>query len=128
AIIERVAQDGVDLAMVFEPGRPDGSVVTARRGLRRYRVHVTGRAAHTGVEPWAGVNANVELAHKVIAIAALDDRDAFLSVTCALVRGGSRINVVPAEASVDVDVRVPDLVTADATHEAIERIVASSVV
>lgn len=113
-----------DLALVFEPGRPDGSIVTARRGVRRYRIAVRGRAAHTGVEPWAGVNANVELAHKLLAVNALDDPDRFLSVTCSLMSGGARINIVPEHASMDVDVRIPDLEVAAEVQAAVERIVA----
>ena len=114
----------VDLALVFEPGRPDGSMVTRRRGLRRYRITVTGKPAHTGVEPWNGINANEALAHKVLALQQLNDRERNLSVTASLVRGGSRINIVPHEAVVDVDVRIPDLAVAAEAHERIEAIVA----
>ncbi len=120
--IERSAE-GAALALVFEPGRPGGEIVTGRRGLRRYRITVHGRPAHTGVEPWSGANAIEELAHKILAVQQLDDRERFLSVTAALVRGGSRINVVPDIASVDVDVRIPDLQTAQRVSDAMDLLV-----
>lgn len=122
-IFEREAV-GADLALIFEPGRPDGSIVRQRRGARRYRITVTGKAAHTGVEPWAGINAIEAAAHKVLALQALNDRERFLSVTVAVVHGGSRVNVVPAEAVLDVDTRLPDDAAAESTHAAVEGIVA----
>lgn len=123
-IFEREAQAGADFALVYEPGRPDGTIVRQRRGARRYRVTVRGKAAHTGVEPWVGVNAIEAASHKVLALQELNDRDRFLSVTVSLMRGGTRINVVPDEAVIEVDSRLPDDETAEATHRAVEAIIA----
>jgi glutamate carboxypeptidase len=125
-IIEAAAP-GTDLALVYEPGRPDGSIVRQRRGARRYRVRVQGKSAHTGVEPWKGVNAIEEAAHKILRLQALNDPDQFLSVTVAVIRGGSRVNVVPDEAVLDVDTRLPDAETAERTHRAVEAIVSDAV-
>lgn len=124
-IIEEQVPD-IDLALVFEPGRPEGSIVTQRRGIRRYRVEVTGKPAHTGVEPWAGRNAIVELAHKILDIAALDDRDRFLSVTPVVMSGGSRVNIVPEKAVLDVDVRIPDIEAAEYVEQRMREIVVAS--
>lgn len=123
AIVERLAAE-VDLALVYEPGRPDGSIVRARHGAHRYRITVKGKAAHSGVDPWAGVNALEAAAHKILALQALNDRERLLSVTVAVAHGGSRLNVVPAEAVLDVDTRLPDSIAAEATHAAVARIVA----
>ena len=122
-IFEREAQ-GADLALVYEPGRPDGTIVRQRRGARRYRISITGKAAHTGVEPWAGVNALEAAAHKIMALQALNDRDRLLSVTVAVAHGGTRINVVPDQAVLEVDTRLPDTTTAESTHRTVESIVA----
>jgi glutamate carboxypeptidase len=121
-IFEREAQT-TDLALIYEPGRPDGTIVRQRRGARRYRIDVRGKAAHTGVEPWAGVNAIEAAAHKTIALQALNDRDRFLSVTVAVVSGGSRINIVPDRATLEVDTRLPDATSAEETHRSVEAIV-----
>ena len=121
-IFEREAQSA-DVALVYEPGRPDGTIVRQRRGARRYRISIAGKAAHTGVEPWAGVNAIESAAHKVLALQSLNDRDRFLSVTVAIAKGGTRINVVPDLAVLEVDTRLPDDESAAATHAAVEEII-----
>ena len=126
-LIEEAGQDA-DLALVFEPGRPDGSIVTQRRGVRRFRLTVKGKPAHTGVEPWAGANANEELAHKVIALHALNDRDRFLSVTVSKMRGGAAINVIPEHAVAEVDARIPDLDTAEEVQRTVDTLASESVV
>ena len=65
-----------------------------------------GRAAHAGLEPEAGVNATVELAHQALAVAALGRTDAGTTVTPTASRAGTTTNTVPAEGSFSVDVRV----------------------
>lgn len=122
SIIERQAPT-TDLALIYEPGRPDGSIVRQRRGARRYRIKVKGKSAHTGVEPWKGVNAIEEAAHKVIGLQALNDPDNFLSVTVAVMHGGTRVNVVPDAATLDVDTRLPDTATAKRVHAEVEKII-----
>lgn len=120
------AADGAALALVFEPARPDGSVVVARRGVRRYRITVHGKAAHAGVDPWNGVNAVTELARKVVALEDLAAGDRSRSVTVSLISGGSRVNVVPDQACADIDVRTSDPAAASAIHADIQRISADN--
>ncbi len=100
------AASGHDVALVFEPARPSGDFVVARRGVQRYRVVVTGVAAHTGVDPSAGVNAIEEAAHHILRLQKLGRELEGASVTVALVSGGSRPNVVPAQAALTVDCRL----------------------
>jgi glutamate carboxypeptidase len=85
-------------ALVCEPSL-DGALKTARKGIARYRLTVTGRAAHTGLDPARGVNAGVELAHQTIAVAGLGYADT------TVMRAGTTENTVPAAASLAVDVR-----------------------
>ncbi len=63
---------GVDAALVLESARPNGNIVSSRKGSGTYRLHVTGRSAHAGVEPEKGINAVVELAHRILALQNLD--------------------------------------------------------
>lgn len=91
--------------LVFEGSADGGLIKTARRGVSLYRVVVTGRAAHAGLEPWRGVNATIELAHQVAAIAAFDQSPAGPSVTPTVASSGTSSNTVPARAWVDVDAR-----------------------
>lgn len=94
-------------ALVLEGSADDGRLKTARKGVAVYELRVRGRAAHAGLEPWNGVNATVELAHQVLALAALDAGPDGATVTPSLVAGGTAVNTVPAEASIQIDVRVP---------------------
>lgn len=94
-------------ALVLEPGTGlEGKLKTARKGVGSYRVRVTGRKAHAGVDFTAGANAIVELARQIERIAAFTDLERGLTVNPGVVRGGTRSNVVPDEAEVVVDVRV----------------------
>lgn len=126
-IFEREAQSS-DLALIYEPGRPDGTIVRQRRGARRYRISVVGKSAHSGVEPWAGVNALEAAAHKILALQALNDRERFVSVTVAVATGGTRINIVPDRATLEIDTRLPNPETAAEIHRAVEGIVATEYV
>ena len=93
--------------LVLEPayGR-QGAVKTARKGVGDYLVKVTGKAAHAGLDFQKGVNAILELARQIEKISGFTDLKKGLTVNVGIVSGGSRTNVVPAEASAQVDVRI----------------------
>jgi glutamate carboxypeptidase len=110
-VIEGAAR-GADLAYVLESPLPGGTLKTARKGTGDYLVRITGRAAHAGVEPQKGVSAISELAHQVQALHALNDFAVGTTVNVGVVRGGTRPNVVAAEAEAQVDVRVQTLAEA----------------
>jgi glutamate carboxypeptidase len=101
-IAEAIA--GAAAALVFEPSE-DGAIKTARKGVSQYTVRISGRAAHAGLEPERGINAAVEAAHQVLAICGLADPVAGTTVTPTVLSAGTAANVVPAAASVAVDVR-----------------------
>jgi glutamate carboxypeptidase len=91
--------------LVAEPSADGGALKTARAGVAQYRIAVTGRAAHAGLEPERGVNAGVEVAHQVLAATALSERTTGGTVTPTVLRAGSTVNTVPATAELAVDVR-----------------------
>ena len=95
-------------ALVLEPARPDGSLVTSRRGSGRYKVVVEGKAAHSGIEPEKGHSAIEELSYKIIALQQLNDYGKGISVNVGIIKGGTAINSVPARAYAMVDVRVSE--------------------
>ncbi|AGM06823.1 M20 family metallopeptidase [Amycolatopsis keratiniphila] len=107
ALIEETAA-GCDAAFVLEASADGGALKCRRKGVSHYRVEVTGRAAHAGLEPEKGINAGIEISHQILAIAALADPVAGTSVTPTVVSAGTTVNTVPAAASVAVDVRVWD--------------------
>jgi glutamate carboxypeptidase len=98
--------------LVVEPALPGGAVKTARKGCGQYTVHVSGVAAHAGVEPEKGASAILELARLVAALPRLADPDRGLSLNVGTIRGGTRPNVVPDDAVAEVDVRVSSMVDA----------------
>jgi glutamate carboxypeptidase len=107
AVVEAEAC-GAAATLVLEPAAgPQGALKTARKGVGWYRLVVTGRAAHAGLDPGKGVNAIEELARLVLACHALADPARWTTVNVGVASGGTRANVVPAEASAEVDVRVP---------------------
>jgi glutamate carboxypeptidase len=94
-----------DVALVLEPARPAGELIIARKGMLQARLHVAGRAAHAGVEPERGRSAVLAAAHATIALHALTGRPGGVTCSVGTVRGGTRPNVVPDEATLEFDVR-----------------------
>jgi glutamate carboxypeptidase len=105
--IEREARRA-KYVLVTEPARSGGKIVTARKGIAQFTVTAHGVAAHAGVEHHLGRSAIHEIAHQVLALEAMTDYTRELTVSVGLVRGGTRSNVVPDRASVEVDVRMPN--------------------
>jgi glutamate carboxypeptidase len=92
-------------ALVLEMATDDGALKTGRKGVSLYELSVTGRAAHAGLEPERGVNASVEAAHQVLAVSALADPAHGTTVTPTALASGTAANVVPARATLAIDVR-----------------------
>ncbi len=98
---------GAQAVLVLEPGTGlEGKLKTARKGIGRYHVTITGHAAHAGVDFAQGASAIVELAHQLQKIAAFTDLERGTTVNPGVIHGGTRSNVIAAEAGAEVDVRV----------------------
>jgi glutamate carboxypeptidase len=93
--------------LVLEPAAGlQGAVKTARKGVGEYRLVVKGVAAHAGLDPGKGHSAIVELARQITAISKLNDLKSGMSVNPGVIRGGTRTNVVAAEAVIEIDARI----------------------
>jgi glutamate carboxypeptidase len=93
--------------LVLEPGTGlEGKLKTARKGVGDYTVIVKGRAAHAGVDFYAGASAVVELARQINQIAGFTRQDQGITVNPGVISGGTRTNVVAAEARAEIDIRV----------------------
>jgi glutamate carboxypeptidase len=103
-LIEEAAA-GIEAALVLEPSAA-GALKTERKGVALYQLEVKGRAAHAGLDPAAGANAAVELAHQLVAVAAFARPELGTTVTPTLVTAGTAANTVPAKAAAHIDVRV----------------------
>jgi glutamate carboxypeptidase len=104
ALIESQAR-AVEVVLVGEPSAEGGAPKVARKGCATYQLHVTGRAAHAGLEPETGVNATIEAARQVVTLAELADPGQGTTVTPTVLAGGTASNAVPEAASVTIDVR-----------------------
>ena len=93
--------------LVLEPSYgPKGAAKTARKGVGEYVLKVTGKAAHAGLDFEKGESAILELAKQIVAISKLVDLKRGLTLNAGAVQGGTRGNVIPAEASAVFDVRI----------------------
>jgi glutamate carboxypeptidase len=96
--------------LVLEPSYGlHGAVKTGRKGVGEYSVKVTGKASHAGLDFKKGINAIVELARQIEKLSGFTDLKTGLTVNVGIVGGGSRTNVVPAEATAHIDVRIARL-------------------
>ena len=99
-------------ALVVEPARDGGRIVTARNGAARYRLFATGKPAHSGSRHQDGASAIREIAAKTVGLEAMTDYGRGLTVNIGVIAAGTAVNVIPARAEAEVDIRVPDLATA----------------
>ncbi len=94
------------VTLVTEPAMPpNGALKTWRKGTADYEVIVTGRPAHAGADPTKGISAVEELAHQILKLQRLTDLSVGTTVNVGVISGGTRSNVVPAEARAKIDVR-----------------------
>ncbi len=109
-----------------EPGRPNGGVVTGRKGGAFTRIDVTGKAAHAGNNLADGISAIEEIARKIIEIQGLTDRERGVSLNVGTVSGGVVINMVAPSATAGVDLRYIQAADRDAMLAKLQAIVAHS--
>ena len=95
------------VVLVLEPGTGlKGKLKTARKGVGDYLVTVKGRAAHAGIDFETGASAVVELARQIQRIAGFTHLDQGITVNPGVISGGTRSNVIAAEARAEIDIRV----------------------
>jgi len=105
-IIEDLAKKS-DCVLVLEPSvPPHGALKTFRKGVGRFELDITGKASHAGSAPDEGISAITELAHQILDLNGLANRDLGTTVNVGTIKGGSKTNVVAAKASATIDVRV----------------------
>ena len=105
-ITESLARESAAVLVLEPAAGPRGAVKTARKGVGEYRLTVSGVAAHAGLDPGKGHSAIVELARQITALSKLNDLERGISVNAGVIRGGTRSNVIAAEATAEIDVRI----------------------
>ncbi|MFE9931901.1 M20 family metallopeptidase [Streptomyces sp. NPDC005533] len=118
--VTEAAACGAHFALALECARENGDVVIARKGVADFRVTVTGRAAHAGIEPERGANAALAAGHLIVALQALNGHWDDVTVNVGVVRAGTRANIVCPEAELRVEVRSATAAGIGAARSAIE--------
>src|SRR5690242_9936137 len=124
-LIEAEAQKA-DVALVLEPTSDVARVTIARKGAATYTLEIHGVAAHAGVEPQRGRSAILEMAHRIVALHALNGTIPGVTVNVGVVQGGERPNVVAENAYAEIDVRAADEEGVQAIEAALAKVVADT--
>jgi glutamate carboxypeptidase len=121
-LLEQVAKsEATRCAFVMEPPASGGRVKTSRKGTGIFAIKVEGKAAHAGLEPEKGASAILELARQTQQLHALNLSGSGITLNVGVVHGGTRSNVVAAEAQGEIDVRF----STEAESAEIERILSN---
>lgn len=126
-LIRRLAQES-DAAINLERGVPPDGVVVARKGSATISIEVTGRAAHSGLEPEKGRNAVLEAAHQALQLGALANKDLETTVNVTRIEGGNAVNVIPEHAVVKADVRAYTTAEMDRVELALKKLATATIV
>jgi len=120
--LEQIAQSqNTRCAFVMEPPASGGRVKTGRKGTGIFTIKVEGKAAHAGLEPEKGASAILELARQTEQLHAINLSGSGITLNVGVVHGGTRSNVVAAQAEGEIDVRF----STEAESLEIERIVSN---
>jgi glutamate carboxypeptidase len=103
-VIERLAKE-CSAVFVLEPAQ-GLAYKTARKGTGHWRIDVTGVAAHAGVDFEKGASAILELAHVIETVSGWTDLKRGITVNAGVVGGGTKSNVIAAQAWAEVDLRI----------------------
>ncbi|HMF54871.1 MAG TPA: M20 family metallopeptidase [Pyrinomonadaceae bacterium] len=106
-------------ALVLEPPATGGRVKTERKGTGIFTLEAKGHAAHAGLEPEKGASAVLEIARQIERLHSMNDLERGTTVNVGTVEGGSRVNVVAAEARAEIDVRFGTAAEAERIAQAI---------
>jgi glutamate carboxypeptidase len=105
-VVEATAKD-CEAVLVLEPSQgPKGHLKTSRKGVGDITLRVRGRASHSGVDFEKGHSAIVELARQLLEVVKFTDLARGITVNPGVIHGGTRSNVVAAEAWAEVDLRI----------------------
>ncbi len=110
-----------DNVLVLEPSRED-ALVTWRKGVGRFDLEIQGLASHAGAAHERGVSAVEELAHQILRLESMTDYERGTTVNVGVVQAGSKVNVRPASAWAEIDLRVTTAREGRRMTEAIRRI------
>ncbi len=122
----KAAVSGFKAAFNCEVSRV-GEVVVSRKGILRYRMDITGKAAHAGIDYFNGVSAIREAANKILALESKSQKGG-ITYNCGIISGGTMSNIVPEYCELTVDVRVSNSDELEKAKSVLEEIAGRSFV
>lgn len=102
------AKDSVAVINLEGSGSVEGNACVQRKGILTYNLMVTGQEAHSSKCYEVGANAILEASHKIIELEKFKDGDG-LTCNCAVIKGGTKVNVVPGKCELAINVRYANL-------------------
>lgn len=120
AHIEAAARQARAVLVVEPPVADNHHLKTGRKGTGHFSLHFQGVASHAGNKPQEGASAITAAAKAVLDVQALARPEIGTTVSVGLIRGGSAVNVVPAECVLDIDLRVSTLAEAERVTAAVQ--------
>jgi len=117
-----------DCCLMLECARANGDFVSERKGIADIRLRIHGLAAHAGVEPEKGRSAVLAGANLVTAIHALNGRWPGVTTNVGVFQAGTRPNIVPDLAELQVDIRATSGASLDAAVAAVTALASSPAV
>ena len=115
-----------DICFVFEAAGESLEVVTGRKGVGTFTIDIEGKASHAGVRYTAGINANLEAAHKLIALTQLTNLEIGTTVNVGKVEGGIGANTISPNAKLLLELRYTQNAERDRLLNALEEITNTS--
>jgi len=103
-LIAKEAQNA-RLAYVLEAGGMSNDIVTGRKGNLSLNINVTGKAGHAAFAGSDKASAILEMAHKTLAIEAINQPEKGISANVGTIHGGIGSNTVPDKVTAGVDFR-----------------------
>lgn len=119
--IEQAAQQARAVLVVEPPVADSHNLKTGRKGTGGFKIKFTGIASHAGNRPADGASAITAAAEAVLALQALADHAKGTTVSVGIIQGGSAVNVIPAECTIDIDLRVSTLAEGERVTQAVQQ-------
>jgi glutamate carboxypeptidase len=119
-LIARLVADA-DVELNLEPGDTPDVLTVWRKGATTFHIEVKGRAAHAGIAPQEGRNAAVELIHQIQVDDVFPKSGDGLTANLTLLEAGTRSNIIPENASAQINVRVRDKADYDKVQAVLEK-------
>jgi len=120
ALIAKLVADA-DVELNMEPGDLPDVMTVWRKGSATFHIDVRGRAAHAGIAPQEGRNAAEELIHQLKADEVFPKSGDGLTANLTVMNAGTRNNIIPENASAQINVRVRDKADLEKVQATLEK-------